>query len=82
MGYSHAEGHYSIAEGYCSHAEGLSNTLSSSDYKQYQSAHKLDELSEALRDIAKAASIAGVSMQEALAAALWNMKNFEMVGRR
>lgn len=76
MGYSHAEGHYSIANGYYSHAEGLSNTLSSSDYKQHQSAHKLDEVSEALRDIAKAASIAGVSMQEALAA----LENFYKLG--
>lgn len=68
MGYSHAEGHYSKADGYYSHTEDLSNTLSSSDYKQYQSAHKFDELSEALRDIAKAASTAGVSMKEALSA--------------
>lgn len=66
MGYSHAEGYYSKAGGNCSYAEGLSNTLSSSDYKQYQQVHKLDELSEALKDIAKAASIAGVSMQEAV----------------
>lgn len=58
----------SHAEGHCSHAIGLSNTLSSSDYKQYQQAHKLDKLSEALEDIAKAASIAGISIQEALAA--------------
>ena len=76
MGYSHAEGHYSKADGYYSHVEGLSNALSSSDYKQYQSAHKLDEVSEALRDISKAASIAGVSMQEALAA----LENFYKLG--
>lgn len=76
MGYSHAEGYYSKASGNCSYAEGLSNTLSSSDYKQYQSAHKLNEVSEALRDIAKAASIAGVSMQEALAA----LENFYKLG--
>ena len=46
----------------------LSNTLSSTDYKQYQQAHKLDEITEALKTIQHAASIAGVSMKDACAA--------------
>lgn len=60
-GYSHAEGHSSLASGYCSHAEGHQTKVSTMQ-------SSVNEMQEAMKRIQQAASMAGVSMAEAVSA--------------
>lgn len=60
-GYSHAEGQMSYASSNCSYAEGCQTKPSSLQ-------NSVDEMQEAMKKIQRAASAAGVSMAEAIAA--------------